>query len=74
MGTTTSDCQEARALDASAIIELVDLEYANFLEFGTERMAARPFLFPVFERERGQIEGKIERALEPEFSPFMPVP
>ena len=29
-----------------------DVEYAPFVEHGTNRMQARPFLFPAFEQER----------------------
>lgn len=31
------------------------LKYAGWLEFGTKRMAARPWLFPAFERNRAAI-------------------
>ncbi len=39
-----------------------ELDYALFLEFGTRRMAARPFLFPALERIKPVIEAKITRA------------
>ena len=39
---------------------LVQPEYAPFLEFGTDKMAARPFFGPVFERWR---QGEFRRYL-----------
>ena len=38
--------------------------YAPFLEFGTRRMAARPFMIPALESERGPFVRAIEKALE----------
>lgn len=33
--------------------------YAKFVEFGTRRMAARPFLRPAFERVRARLQGRM---------------
>jgi HK97 gp10 family phage protein len=37
--------------------------YARFLEFGTVRMAARPFFFPVYRANRRRVIGRINRAV-----------
>ena len=37
--------------------------YARFLEFGTARTAARPFLFPALESERDHIVKRLRRAV-----------
>lgn len=40
-----------------------DQFYARFLEFGTVRMAARPFFFPVYRANRNRVSGRISRAV-----------
>jgi HK97 gp10 family phage protein len=40
-----------------------DVEYAPFVEHGTSKMAAQPFLFPAFEEERPQIVERLRREL-----------
>lgn len=40
--------------------------YAGFVEFGTTRMPARPFLTPAFERVRPTLVRAIERAIAEE--------
>ena len=37
--------------------------HSRFLEFGTAEMAARPFMFPAFERHRARIVKRIAAAL-----------
>lgn len=39
------------------------VEYAAWLEFGTRRMAARPFLIPAAEAQRSRIDGLIRSAV-----------
>lgn len=39
------------------------LDYGAFLEFGTRKIAARPWLFPAFERRKKGIRARIKRAL-----------
>ncbi len=41
-----------------------DVEYAPFVEYGTSRMAAQPFLTPAVEQHRGDLEANIERRLK----------
>lgn len=38
------------------------IRYASMLEFGTQKMAARPWLFPTFERLKPKIKERIEKA------------
>ena len=38
--------------------------YAGYLEFGTRKMAARPFLFPAVERNRAAIQQFLQRAIQ----------
>ena len=40
------------------------LEYAPFLEFGTARMAERPFLNPALEQNKNKIRQLIEQAMK----------
>ena len=40
-----------------------DVEYAPFVEFGTRRMAAKPYLFPAWEVVRPQYLRELEGAL-----------
>jgi HK97 gp10 family phage protein len=42
-------------------------EYSKHLEFGTSKMAARPFLFPSFERLKPKIKERIAQALNAAF-------
>jgi phage gpG-like protein len=41
-----------------------NLEYAPFLEFGTRKMAARPFLFPALEKERPAWNRRLNRIVD----------
>jgi HK97 gp10 family phage protein len=40
-----------------------NVEYAPFVEHGTSRMAAQPFLFPAFEEERPQFIERLKKEL-----------
>lgn len=40
------------------------VKYARMLEFGTSKMAARPFLFPALEKNKQKIRKRIEAALD----------
>lgn len=40
-----------------------NVEYAPFVEFGTRRMRAKPYLFPAFEEERPRYMERLKRAL-----------
>lgn len=39
------------------------VKYAAFLEFGTSKMAARPFMFPALEKSRAWIAARLQDAL-----------
>lgn len=39
-----------------------NIEYGRYLEFGTKKMAARPWLFPTFERLKNEISRRIMAA------------
>lgn len=39
------------------------VKYARMLEFGTSKMAARPFMFPALERSKGWIRERLNRAV-----------
>lgn len=41
-----------------------DLPYGRHLEFGTRKMAARPWLHPTFERLKPRIRGRIAQAVK----------
>lgn len=40
------------------------MPYAPYVEFGTRKMAAQPFLFPAFEEEKPKFEEGIKKAIE----------
>lgn len=40
-----------------------NVDYAPFVEFGTRRMRAQPYLFPAFEEERPKYMDRLRRAL-----------
>ena len=40
------------------------VKYARALEFGTRKVAARPFLFPALERSKPWIKDRFDRALD----------
>lgn len=40
------------------------VKYARMLEFGTSKMAARPFLFPALEKNKEKIRKRIEASLD----------
>lgn len=40
------------------------LDYASYLEFGTKRMVARPWLFPAFERNKAAITRLIKHGID----------
>ena len=41
----------------------VGVSYGKLLEFGTSKMAARPFLFPAFERSKNWIKERLTKAV-----------
>lgn len=40
-----------------------NVKYAPYVEFGTRRMRAQPYLFPAWEEERRNYENKIKKEL-----------
>lgn len=59
---------QSRAARADGLVATVfagggDQFYARFLEFGTIRMVARPFFFPVYRANRRRVLGRINRAV-----------
>lgn len=44
-----------------------DAFYARFLEFGTLKMAAQPFFFPVWRARRKRVKARISRAISKSF-------
>ncbi|CAB4176540.1 phge_HK97_gp10, phage protein, HK97 gp10 family [uncultured Caudovirales phage] len=39
-------------------------EYSRYLEFGTAKMGARPFLFPAFEQNKDRIKANLSAAIK----------
>lgn len=37
-----------------------NVEYAPYVEFGTSRMRAQPYLFPAFQKASASLEGKLK--------------
>lgn len=40
------------------------MPYAPYVEFGTRKMKAQPYLFPAFEEERPKYEAGLKKAIE----------
>jgi HK97 gp10 family phage protein len=49
--------------EALAVAGSSSVQYAVLLEFGTTKMAARPFMFPALEKSRAWITGRLQDAL-----------
>lgn len=65
-GRLAASIEARRGPGLSATVGVHDravAEYAEHLEFGTRRMAARPWLVPALERARGDIRRRIEDAV-----------
>lgn len=54
---------EAGQGEALAIAGGSSVVYANMLEFGTSKMAARPFMFPAFEKSKAWIMARLQDAV-----------
>ena len=44
-----------------------NVEYANYIEYGTYKMGAKPFLNPAFEEETEGLENRIRQAIRDAF-------
>ncbi len=70
---------EAPALDLGGLVDSIfdeisenglaaevgtDLDYGTYLEFGTRKMAARPWLQPAFERNKEKIKARVRNAIK----------
>jgi HK97 gp10 family phage protein len=51
-------------IDGKSATVYTDLEYAPWLEFGTQSMDPRPFLFPAMEKERPKWEQRLDRIVD----------
>jgi HK97 gp10 family phage protein len=51
-------------IDGKSATVYTDLEYAPWLEFGTQNMEPRPFLFPAMEKERPKWEQRLDRIVD----------
>jgi len=49
--------------EALAIAGSSSVKYATMLEFGTSKMAARPFLIPALEKSKAWIADRLNRAV-----------
>jgi HK97 gp10 family phage protein len=47
----------------SATVRVPGIFYARFIEYGTRKMLARPFLFPAAEQERPKLRTRVADAL-----------
>ena len=39
-------------------------DYSKYLEYGTSKMLARPYMFPALEKHRSKIEQRVRRAVK----------
>lgn len=46
------------------ILDLSNVKYGRFLEYGTARIQARPWLFPALEKNRKQIQARLAEAMQ----------
>lgn len=69
VGSIVSDAIDTKGEGLVAIVE-AQTEYAKFLEYGTKRMAPRPFMLPAFERNRQRIADLIRLSIATAASRF----
>ena len=55
--------RDAKALRITIYAAGDEAYYARFLEFGTQKMAARPFFYPVWRARRRRTRSRITRAI-----------
>lgn len=58
------DSIHVQRIDHLAVQVRADAEYAAFVEYGTSRMAAQPFMTPAMETIRQSYAARIARAIE----------
>ena len=65
LGSISTDIKQ----DGSGITAEVgtNVEYANYIEYGTYKMSAKPFLNPAFEEETEGLENRIRQAIRDAF-------
>ncbi len=54
--------------DPMHVVVGTDVEYAPYLEFGTSRMPARPYLRPAFDEEKDRVIATVEGVLRAEIA------
>lgn len=65
LGSVTTNIKQ----DGSSIAAEIgtNVEYANYIEYGTHKMGAKPFLNPAFDLETEGIENRIRQAISNAF-------
>ena len=65
LGSISTDIKQ----DGSGVTAEVgtNVEYANYIEYGTYKMGAKPFLNPAFEEETEGLENRIRQAIRDAF-------
>lgn len=69
VGSIVSDAIDSKGEGLVAIVE-AQTEYAKYLEYGTKKMAPRPFMLPAFERNRQRIADLIRLSIATAASRF----
>ena len=65
LGSISTDIKQGGS-DVTAEVG-TNVEYANYIEYGTCKMGAKPFLNPAFEEETEGLENRIRQAIRDAF-------
>jgi HK97 gp10 family phage protein len=63
-GRLRSSLQIDVANDALSAKVTTNVEYAGYVEFGTRKMKARPYLFPAAEEAKAKFRARVKKAYE----------
>ena len=63
-GRLVSNIFSILASDRQSVEVGTDINYGRFLEFGTSKMAARPWLHPTYQKIKPRIEERLRRAFK----------
>lgn len=63
LSSISSYAHKSGALEAFVTAGRGLVNYARHLEFGTVNMAARPFMFPAYEKSKAWIKDRVEKAV-----------
>jgi HK97 gp10 family phage protein len=63
INSISSHLNSVKGLESFVVAGRGIVKYARMLEFGTAKMAARPFMFPAFEKSKEWIQERLNKAV-----------